>query len=57
MTPRNQPIDRDGNPTRHGTQDKINRLRERIDRVVKSGNNHPIIDVVKGVLDLLEDEL
>lgn len=36
---------------------RIDRLRRRLDDVVKSGNTHPIIDVIKGLLDLLEDEL
>ena len=54
MTERNQPTDRHGNPARHGTRDKINRLRER----VREAKTWPQLqNVIKGILDLLEDEL
>jgi hypothetical protein len=49
---RNQPTDRDGNAVRHGTRDKINRLRERL-----RGPRPDIVAILKGILDLLEDEL
>ncbi len=49
---RNQPTDRDGNPVQHGTRDKINRLRQRL-----VGPRPDVIAVLKGILDLLEDEL
>jgi len=51
---RNQPTDRDGNPVRHGTRDKINRLRERLSGHVETPD---LKNVLKGLLDLLEDEL
>jgi len=55
MNQRNQPTDRDGKPVRHGTQDKINRLRERLDRAKPS--NPALAGVIAGIIDLLEDEL
>lgn len=52
-TRRSQPTDRDGNAVRHGTQDKLNRLRRRVDIVRDEGTKA----IIKGILDLLEDEL
>jgi hypothetical protein len=54
VTNSNQPTDRDGNAARHGTRDKINRLRQRLERI---HHEQALVAVIKGVLDLLEDEL
>ncbi len=58
MAPRNTPTDRDGNPARHGTQDKIERLRRRLYMLEQSDRTTAKVgSIIKGMLDLLEDEL
>lgn len=39
------------------TKEKIERLRRRLDRAVTVGGARELADVIKGLLDLLEDEL
>ena len=44
-------------PKRRGKGDKINRLRRRVDSVQWNGSRDELTGVLKGILDLLEDEL
>lgn len=44
----------------HSDRDKrerIERLRKRLDTFVRETGNHPLVTVIKGILDLLDDEL
>ena len=38
-------------------RDRIERLRKRLDDLGKQGHFHPYASVIKGILDLLADEL
>lgn len=38
-------------------RDRIERLRRRLAAIEASGDRQPLISVIKGMLDLLEDEL
>jgi len=57
---RRPPTDEAGNKVRHGTRDKINRLRERVRRLQRPqhlSESSGVTPILLGILDLLEDEL